>query len=268
MPNKCRARLVRWANTDSMGHYAFRVGPGDYELRLPGRWEETKPLSVGNEQEIVKDDHIPKLLYGTLRGLVVDKAGKPLAGAIVRGFGNQGEVIAGSDGRFAKERHLDTICLYARRPEANLAGSKIVSEDETQVTIELDAAPTATGRVVDTAGRAASGVRVSASSLALNPKFFCYIPVEGETDKEGMYYLPALPVGFKGEISVSQFNPAKDSYEASRGPKFVVAAGENKIPDTILKPSVPQANDPSSKPSAEKPAAKKKPTEALTSRAK
>ena len=35
-PDKYRVRLVRMTNVDATGHYAFRVGPGEYGLHVPG----------------------------------------------------------------------------------------------------------------------------------------------------------------------------------------------------------------------------------------
>ena len=161
---------------------------------------------------------------------------------------------------------MEKMGVYARSPKANLVGSKVISADATEMTIEMDKATTAIGRVVDQTGKPVPGVHVYCSLYGPNspPELYGRIYISTETDKEGKYTMPALPVGFRGEISVSHFNAAKNLYEAFEGPKFVVKAGENRIADTILKPATPKANDQSGKTSAEKPAGEKKPAEAPT----
>lgn len=51
-----RVRLWRSTTPDAKGHYAFRVGPGEYELLLPGIPGKTKRLTVTNQREIVLEE--------------------------------------------------------------------------------------------------------------------------------------------------------------------------------------------------------------------
>ena len=95
-----RTMLVRWASLDAHGHYAFRVGPGDYDLRLPSNWMEPKRIVVADQREIVVDDHIPKVLPRSLHGRVVDKAGKPVRDAVVA-FSSYQHVKTDKAGRFS-----------------------------------------------------------------------------------------------------------------------------------------------------------------------
>ncbi|HEY2252517.1 MAG TPA: hypothetical protein VGH74_15695 [Planctomycetaceae bacterium] len=46
--------LVRWAKTDSQGHYHFRIGPGTYELFSPGH-KTRRPLKIDSQPEMVED---------------------------------------------------------------------------------------------------------------------------------------------------------------------------------------------------------------------
>jgi len=86
-PDNYRVRLIRSTNVDATGHYAFRVGPGEYQLDLPGFLPKTERLTVTNQREIVVDSEFPKL-PPPLRGIVVDRAGKPVPLAFVRYMGD------------------------------------------------------------------------------------------------------------------------------------------------------------------------------------
>lgn len=59
-PDRYRVRLDRHADVDATGHYAFRVGPGEYELDFPSPLE-SKRLTVTNQREIVIDSPLPEL---------------------------------------------------------------------------------------------------------------------------------------------------------------------------------------------------------------
>ncbi len=51
-----RVRLWRSTTPEAKGHYAFRVGPGEYELLLPGIPGKTTRLTVTNQREIVLEE--------------------------------------------------------------------------------------------------------------------------------------------------------------------------------------------------------------------
>ena len=55
-PREGREWLSRSVKTDDSGRYTFRVGPGEYRLRLPdGRSQE---LTVDTEEKLVQEDHL------------------------------------------------------------------------------------------------------------------------------------------------------------------------------------------------------------------
>ncbi len=81
---------TRIADTDSDGRYAFRVGPGDYQLsgpREPGGRAETERIKVGDSQNFRKDFQVARLVrpLRLVRGIVrAEKPdGHPIVGAIV-----------------------------------------------------------------------------------------------------------------------------------------------------------------------------------------
>lgn len=285
--NKYRVRLLRMGDVDAAGNYAFRVGPGEYELSLPGfpSPPTTKWLTVTNQREIVVDYHVPKL-PPPLRGIVVDRAGKPVPRAVVRYLGTRyckASLVADKDGRFTVPHGQTQGYVYAGSVDANLAGFRAVSENENDVTVVVDKAAAVVGRVVDAGGRPLSGISVQArffapqpyswpipfgsepGTMLLTPQGICQrfsVPLYFEPDNEGRYKMSALMPGWQGEISFIRFSDGKG--EVISGPKIVVEPGENRLPDTIVKPAAPKVNDPSGKTSAEKPADKKKPAEPLT----
>jgi hypothetical protein len=223
------------------GNYAFRVSPGEYYLRLPGNWSKQRPITIADQKEIVRDDHVNQMEKHILRGIVVDKSGKPVPKAIIMGFGNGNDRIAGDNGRFTAELWLSQrygeMCLYARSAEANLSGYKVISPEEKEATIEVENAPSLVGRVLDEAGKPVAGVPVYCNVFAPISDFQCYIHNKVETDKEGKYVIPALFVGFygnKGDLSVSRFNTTENAYDVFNGPVMVVEPGVNHIDDIIL----------------------------------
>jgi beta-lactamase regulating signal transducer with metallopeptidase domain len=245
-----RTHLARWTETDSNGRYAFRVGPGEYHLMLPG-FNVTKPavLTVAGEPEIVRDSQIARRSTATLHGLVVDKAGKPVPGAFVMSFGFVHEsAVTDRNGRFTAERVTgDKATVYLRCPKANLVGAKTLTPDDTEVTIAVDKAPTATGRIVDQAGKPFAGVCVFCNLYRPHSPSDVYgrfLGIKAETNAEGHYAIPALPVDFQAQLSASRRNAATNKYETCKGPTFIVKPGENTLPDLVFKAKQPEPGTP------------------------
>ncbi len=244
-PDEYRVRLVRMTNIDARGNYAFRVGSGEYQLHVPGFPPKTERLTVTNQREIVVDGEFPKL-PPPLRGIVVDRAGKPVPVAFVRYMGEPGSHIptdAGKDGRFALQRYERSAGhAYAGSADANLACLQALAADQDDVTLVVDKAATVVGRLVDAAGQALSGMSVGAHFVAPQMPQKS-IEVWAESDKEGKYKLSPLLPGWQGEMRCTRCD-ADYHLEFFTGPKIVVQAGENDLGDTIPRPFDPKPNDP------------------------
>ncbi len=244
-PDKYRVRLVRMTNVDATGHYAFRVGPGEYGLQVPGFPTKMERLTVTNQREIVVDSEFPKL-PPPLRGIVVDRAGKPVPLAFVRYMSGAGQIsaVAGKDGRFTLGRYERSAGhVYAGTADAHLAGLRAVAVDQVDVTVVTDKAATVLGRLVDAAGRPLSGMTVRAHFVPPQTPQLS-IPVWAKTDREGKYKVSALVPGWQGKMDCYRFPDAEHQLEFFQGPKIVVQSGENNLGDTVCQPANPEPNAP------------------------
>jgi 5-hydroxyisourate hydrolase-like protein (transthyretin family) len=150
------------AQTDAEGRYEFRLAPGDYQLRGPARTETVK-LSIpaaDSTAEIVQDFHMPRAETGPFAGRVVDRAGKPLPGAIVEGHYASmdarrwfGETKADEHGAFQIERSLDPLVIHARSTDGKLAGVARSDSEATQGEIVVAPTANASGRLKDMDGK-------------------------------------------------------------------------------------------------------------------
>src|SRR5262249_4400654 len=82
--------FLRIADTDEDGRYAFRVGPGAYQItwpRGPGDRARPEDLTIVAGQEVERDYSLSRddRPWKTVRGLVLarDGAGPPIAGAVM-----------------------------------------------------------------------------------------------------------------------------------------------------------------------------------------
>lgn len=235
-PDKYRVRLLRFGNLDAAGRYSFRVGPGEYELHLPGFPPKTQRLTITNQSEVVVDGQYPKL-PPLLRGVVVDRAGKPVPLAFVRYMGPPSShipTVADKDGRFSLQRYATPGHVYAGSQDANLAGLQAIAEEESQVTIVVDKAATVVGRLVDASGKPLAGMAIQCQcSTPKLPRRS--IPVGAKTDKEGRYKFTALVPGWHGEMSFHRFT--NNRFVLFEGPKLDIQSGENNLGDTTAKPA-------------------------------
>lgn len=177
-PQPLDESLIRFVSTDGEGRYAFRVGPGAYQIRKPvemgdvRRTEENVEVREG--QVIEKDFHLRRLfrpgktLRGTVRARTPD--GPPIAGAIVveEPIGVRIPPVRGpadDRGQFEMPHHTERAVFYARNPRGDLAGHAIVGEDRGEATIVVNPAASASGRVVDGAGKPRAGLMVQYAIL-------------------------------------------------------------------------------------------------------
>jgi RNA polymerase sigma factor (sigma-70 family) len=175
-PSSLHDGAMRVADTDSDGRYAFRVGPGDYQLTRPrqaGDDGETpsEQLKVRDGQEIGRDFQLARqvrpLRYvrGVVRAQKPD--GPPIAGAIVAAEPIGARIppahgFADENGRFQLYRPFGKGLVYARDPIGNLAGFTIVDADaDADLAVVTQPAATARGRVVDAAGKPCKGISVA-----------------------------------------------------------------------------------------------------------
>jgi hypothetical protein len=209
-PSPLEESLMRPTSTDGEGRYAFRVGPGSYLISKPveigdvRREEET--IEVGEGEVIEKDFQLRRLvrlgkvLRGTVRARKPD--GPPVAGAVVvaEPIGERmppARGVADDRGGFELPHHAERTVFYARSPKGDLAGYTIVGEDRGEAAIVAAPAASASGRVVDGAGRPRAGVTVS---------YFLLVSPEGqeppivvgqtvETDADGRFVASGLLPG-------------------------------------------------------------------------
>ncbi|MGH7129514.1 MAG: hypothetical protein ACREIV_13170, partial [Planctomycetaceae bacterium] len=236
-------QISRSVQTDKDGKYRFRIGPGSYQLRLP---HHSLQLTVTNQTEIVEDRNIPRPERGPLTGRVtLGATGRTVPGAIVNGESIDGRghagfnTVTGGDGGFTAERWLDRMALYARTPDGGLAGYAIIGANETDAEIQVAAAATLIGRVLDSNGQPVAGRRVIAR---FRPPVDC-IPVNVHviTDEQGQYRVTGLAVGAGYTITVRNGPDHRDSVRLhNRFEDFIVSGpGEVHVSDIVLPPPKP-----------------------------
>jgi hypothetical protein len=230
--------LVRWAYTDEEGRYEIRLGPGRYKLRGPEPPRDQEFLTVGTEEEIVRDFHVPFEAWGPIRGEVrrADSGGVPVAGAYVEGqsvvLGHAWfQAVTDGEGRFAAERWHDATLVYARSPDGNEAGTTEIGEQDESVTIEVSPAAVAQGDVVDQTGAPRSNEHVFCRMRAVlrDGKEVTY-QLEARTDLDGRYVIPGLLVGSHCDVTVLRGSDA-----VARRQAFVVGRpGVDELPAFVM----------------------------------
>jgi protocatechuate 3,4-dioxygenase beta subunit len=235
---KCSPRLCRWANIDAEGRYAIHLCPGKYNLRLPLQFEKAVSMVVGDQREIVRDSNTLRLPFRRFQIRTVNAAGKPVGDCQLTYFVNA-VAKTDKDGRFSRMLGREDTALYARNQQANLAGFKMVPQDdkdEVEATIEMHPAATLTGRVVDGGGRPVADAQVFCNFHKPQPRTeACYFRTKAKTDQNGKYAIAGLFPGFQGELTVSRFDATRRTYEKSDAVKFEMTAGENRRPDVTLR---------------------------------
>ncbi len=199
-------KLVRGCKTDKNGTYRFRIGPGDYSLRLPNHpWENAIALVVEDRTEIIHDGYSARKERVTLNGSTVDADGKPISNSLVYGESIAAPGHAGFrskvdlQGQFSTERWSDHMLLYGFNNERKLAGFIEIHEDDVEVQIPLAPAATVTGRVLDTTGQPRSNVRVV---LSLGRPENRSLRLSTPTNELGKYVFPAVAPGSQFDIKV------------------------------------------------------------------
>ncbi|MDX1926362.1 MAG: carboxypeptidase regulatory-like domain-containing protein [Pirellulaceae bacterium] len=194
------SQLVRWSESDKNGKYRFRVGPGDYQLRLL----DDKMLSITvKDKDLEFDAHIDRLPRGTLSGKVTDSAGKPLKAEIygesIGAAGHAGLVFKSTeDGTFVTERWNDKMQLLAIDVVNRLAIVVNIEAETETLALELEPAASISGIVKDENGKPLKNVAVNASSNAVRR-----IQLTTQTDEAGKFSFPALPPEMNWRVTMS-----------------------------------------------------------------
>jgi RNA polymerase sigma factor (sigma-70 family) len=214
-PENLSQTCLRIADTDADGRYAFRVGPGDYQLTGPsesGTNVIPQQIRIGDATDIVRDFHVRRLRrpWQTLRGVVhlSEPGGPPVAAAIVVAQPIGARVppshgFADDDGRFELFCPSETALVYARDPRGNFAGCAILAAaDDSEVGVVARPAAMARGRVVDSSGKPRAGVQVHyAVMLELEDAGGPAGAGQSvETDDQGRFNAPGLIIGARCKI--------------------------------------------------------------------
>lgn len=194
------SELVRWSESDKSGRYRFRVGPGDYQLRLLD--DKMMPITVAGE-DLVFDSHVERLARGLFTGKVVDQAGKPLKAEIhgesINAPGHAGLVFKSTEsGDFVTERWNDQMRLFAFDPISRLAAVEQIEADTESITLKLAPAASLRGLVKDENGNPLKNVAVTANSNAISA-----IRLSTLTDADGNFSFPAVTPKMKWHVSAS-----------------------------------------------------------------
>ncbi len=205
--------------TDTDGRYAFRVGPGEYNLSV-SNFDEGGSITVEDEADIVRDFHresLDGIKEHHLRGLVVDAAGDrnaPVAGATVSAFGElivpkQYEGRTDERGRFDLTVLVNPSFLYARNAEASRAAWTPLKPGKGLALIRLGPAVRLVGRVVDSAGKPRSGWKVGIW-MHVSPEWNGRnrLQLQTQTDQDGRYAFEGIVPGTTCEVMAPANGPS------------------------------------------------------------
>jgi 5-hydroxyisourate hydrolase-like protein (transthyretin family) len=178
-----------------------------------------------------------------IKGIVKDKAGKPLDGVklqISPAFASV-QTVSDANGMFALQLDSqnqmiyggESIFLIARDQKKNLAESVEIEKGTKSLNITLKPAVVITGRVINTAGKGIAGASVSVQILVSNT----YTSIEAaKTDKEGKFEVKALPTECNYYISISaeDYGTASVAVEGSEVENNRYDAGLIKLAEANL----------------------------------
>ncbi len=200
----------RGETTDEDGRYEHRVGPGKFLIQPP-RDNVLDPkyiVEVTDQKEIIRD-YVVKAAYLriALAGSVKMPDGKPAAGVEVRGECVTMRQVPGAsrfrsktdaEGKFRVDRYREPVLIYARTADGSLSGAgQLTAEDKTSE-ITLAPSATASGRLLDEAGKPIAGAKIQYAFGLEGPANGINqggIYGNATTDDQGRYKLEGLPVG-------------------------------------------------------------------------
>lgn len=206
-------RMYRNATTDDDGRFEFLVGPGAFTLSGPSQ-ADAEEFEIIDQRELEINFAAPRPETGSISGVVVagDPA-RPVADVVIEGkyrsfaTGRDLRLRTDEHGRFAGERALHPVVLYAESPDGALAGIVELGLDEDAATIPIGPVASAKARLID----AATGAPLPNTKVQWGRRVHKGdddAPWEtawggsAMTDVDGGFELPKLVVGQKYDLSV------------------------------------------------------------------
>jgi protocatechuate 3,4-dioxygenase beta subunit len=171
------------ARTDREGRFSFaHVCEGSLQVSASSQRAYGNVSAEGGDTNVVVQlgqtyNNSPGSMAHKLKGMVTDADGKPVAGAQVAVFPNNGAhwTKTGTNGEYKLTWSLQSwqmqnggATLVVRDPVRDLAAAEDLPEEVTNLDVKLKAALTLTGRVQDTNGSPLVGAQVDAQFRAGN----------------------------------------------------------------------------------------------------
>jgi hypothetical protein len=188
--------------SDASGVARIRLLPGEYEIEsvlCEGYAYDGPSQAVTIEEGETR--RIAFLLTPTVRGVVRDPQGRPVAGARVRIVGagreeatsdQQGRFEIGWDRRY-QFRNALSFCLVAQHEPRNLATTMAIGRDTTWLDVKLQACPPLAGRLTDPSGQ---GIAGAGAYVTLRVPNWGDTPLSEEitvTGADGRFRIRAVP---------------------------------------------------------------------------
>ena len=185
--------------SDAKGRFSGRIVPGSWYVAI----DKVADRRLGNQVYLsaeIDAEHNPALELrvpdaallrpiANLDGSVVDAAGAPVPGAIVRKL-NGGSVTSDAAGRFRFEEETEPGTLVIASRDGAMTTQAVEIGEAATISLRLDGAPSSVqGVLVDDAGRPLSGVEVTLSGQSSGG----YVAVPpAVTDAKGAYRFDGL----------------------------------------------------------------------------
>lgn len=211
------------AFTDSKGHWTFSHFPKDLrsaEITLIRPDKSRQAFATERERNFtslpvvrlnaLKDQSAQFTLRNgaTVRGIVLDEAGQPLAGVSVKeGYGAYGrkliaEFKTDDSGRFERQNRVPRQWIYTASAPGRATVSQVIDVGRTapEVRIVLPPASPLVLRVKDSQGKPVAGARIQSALHQVEPQFLDW---SGLTDAEGRVVwtnAPATEVNLSASI--------------------------------------------------------------------
>ena len=160
----------------------------------------------------------------TIRGVVKDKDGKPVAGASVW-FKFSSGVVTGPDGSF--ELKLDTAGpgeagpteILARHAQLGLAGVAEVPQDDKPIELKLASAPKLLGKVTDAEGKPIPNAELRLTRMSGQFGFSVGQTPTPKSDAEGRCEIKAIPPGnYWVSATADGFGVKQEKFSVAEGP--------------------------------------------------
>jgi beta-lactamase regulating signal transducer with metallopeptidase domain len=222
-------------DTDAEGHYRIEHAPAGETLKLTatrsGYRPETKECSVDAAGErLTRLDVVmtKRVDGGSVRGLITDTDGKPIAGAEVRNQGSWSRDLRLTKTDAAGKFHLEDVFSMGLGHLLLVRAKGFAPQQYPfqpgppdrpgEVTIKLEPGHALRGRVVNSAGKPIANARVVPVQITgtLHGLF-----TSVATDAEGRFRLDSLPATVRFDVSAKDYAPAVEKNLPLDGDKEV-----------------------------------------------